>query len=141
MYNKTFQEKMEFYHRLKKARREKGLPVLDDQYVNHPAIGSYIKHEPSGEIYQVTSCKAHWLGGWVLGFMVQQQNESGSFIYLELASPAENFDECTVEEVLSSRNGLHVITPQEWNLVKQVERGIKSSVKDIKDYVIYSPFF
>jgi hypothetical protein len=79
---------MEHYMKVYRARKKAGLPVggkLGNIDCNdHRFVGKRVRSRKYGTEYDIKSCKKQWTdGGWYYGFILEQDNGSGTFQYLE----------------------------------------------------------
>ena len=72
------------YIKILKARTKAGLPKVNTNITfDHPLIGRRLRCKKEGTIYTIKSCKKQWWMGWYYGFIIEQDNGSGSFIAYE----------------------------------------------------------
>jgi hypothetical protein len=69
---------------VRRARKEAGLPVANyNEDYDHPLVGKRIKYIPTNTEYTIKSAKKQWYWGWYIGFLIEQDNGSGTFVYWE----------------------------------------------------------
>lgn len=66
------QEQLELYTQIRKARRERGIPVanLNVQLEDHPYAGKKVIKTDTGEVGVVESVQKQWYDGWYIAVLI-----------------------------------------------------------------------